>query len=122
MAFDYFHMAPHLDAKTWVQLILDTKNIFQETWDFIKPLFKERFGKKMDLAKIGTVLDKLKMDPNDYACQFLAKMNSNFSQLCKIIPCGEIVNIPAALGERTNAVCEGIHNNAIQHTHLQYLK
>jgi hypothetical protein len=32
------------------------------------------------------------------------------------------VNILAAPAERTNAVCEGIHNNAVRHTHLQYLK
>ena len=49
-------------------------------------------------------------------------MNTNFSQLRDIIPRGEVVNVPAALEERTDAVCAGIHNNAIRHTHLQYLK
>jgi len=62
------------------------------------------------------------MEPNDHAIQFAAKMNNNFSQLRETIPRGEIVNIPAALGERTNAVCKVIHNNAVLHTHLQYLK
>jgi len=47
---------------------------------------------------------------------------TNFSQLRDIIPRGEIVNVPAALEDRTNAVCEGIHNKAIRYTHLQYLK
>jgi hypothetical protein len=75
MAFDYFLMALHSDGETWVKLIQD-----QETWD-IKLLFKAWFGKKMDMAKIGTVLDNLKMDPNDHVRQFAAKMNSNFSQL-----------------------------------------
>jgi hypothetical protein len=94
-------MALHSDDKTWIKLIRDTEDGFQETWDFI---------------------DNLKMDPNNHVSQFAAKMNSNFSQLRDIIPCVGIINIPAALGERTNAVCEGIHDNTIQHTHLQYLK
>jgi hypothetical protein len=49
-------------------------------------------------------------------------MNNNFSQLRKLIPRGQIVNIPEALANRTYAVCEGIHDNAIRHTYLQYLK
>jgi len=49
-------------------------------------------------------------------------MNTNFSQLRELIPRGEVVNVPAALEERTDAVCAGIHNNAIRHMHLQYLK
>ena len=47
MAFNYFRMALHSDAKTWLKLIKDIKDGFQEQWDFIKPLFKLRFGKKM---------------------------------------------------------------------------
>jgi hypothetical protein len=35
---------------------------------------------------------------------------------------GQLVNIPAAPANRTNAVWEGIHNNAIRYTHLKYLK
>jgi hypothetical protein len=62
------------------------------------------------------------MEPNEHVSQFAAKMNTNFSQLRDIIPRGEVVNVPAALEERTDAVCAGIHNNAIRHTHLQYLK
>jgi len=34
----------------------------------------------------------------------------------------KIDNIPEQTANRTNAVCEGIHDNAIWHTHLQYLK
>jgi len=122
MAFNYFQMALHSDAETWLKLIRDTEEGFQEQWDFIKLLFKVRFGKKMDVAKIRQVLDNLKMDPNEHVDQFAAKMNTNFSQLHDIISRGEIVNVPAALEEQTNAVCEGIHNNAIRYTHLQYLK
>jgi hypothetical protein len=51
----------------------------------------------MDVAKIGQVLDNLKMDPNKHVSQFAAKMNTNFRQLCDIIPRGEVVNVPAAL-------------------------
>jgi len=117
-----FRMALHSDGETWLKLIRDTKDGFQESWDFIKPLFEALFGKKMDVAKIGTVLDNLKIEPNDHVSQFAAKMNDNFSQLREIIPWGEIVNVPAALGERANAVCKGIHNNAVRHTHLKCLK
>jgi len=118
MAFNYFRMALHSDAEMWLKLIRDTEEGFQDQWDFIKPLFKARFGKKMDVAKIGQVLDNL----NEQVSQFAAKMNTNFSQLCDIIPMGKVVNVPSALDKRTDAVCAGIHNNAIQHTHLQYLK
>jgi hypothetical protein len=62
------------------------------------------------------------MDPNDHVDEFVAKMNSNFSQLQELIPRGQIVNIPEQPANRTNAVCKGIHDNAIKHTHLQYLK
>jgi hypothetical protein len=62
MAFNYFRMALHSDAETWLKLVRDTEEGFQEQSDFIKPLFKARFGKKMDVAKIGQVLDNLKMD------------------------------------------------------------
>jgi hypothetical protein len=120
MAYNYFKMALHSDAETWLKLIKDTEDGFQEQWDFIKPLFKARFGKKMYVAKIGQVLENLKMHPNEHVDQFAAKMNTNFSQLRDIIPRGKIVNVPADLAERTNAVCEGIHNNAIGYTHLQY--
>ncbi len=82
---------------------------FVETWDFIKPLFKTRFGKKMDVAKIGQVLDNLKMDPNEHVDNFAAKLNTNFSQLRDIIPLGEVVNVPAAREDRTDAVCAAIH-------------
>jgi len=86
MAFNYFKMALHSDAETWLKLIKDTEDGFQEQWDFIKPLFKARFGKKMDVAKIGQVLENLKMDPNEQVDQFAAKLNTNFSQLGDIIP------------------------------------
>jgi len=76
----------------------------------------------MDVAKIGQVLDNLKMDSNEHVSQFAAKMNTNFSQLRDIIPNGEVVNIPINRDDRTDAVCAGIHNNAVRHTHLQYLK
>jgi len=122
MAFNYFKMALHSDSETWLKLIKDTEDCFQEQWDFIKPLFKARFGKKMDVAKIGQVLENLKMDPNEHVDHFAAKINTNFSQLRDIIPKGEIVNVPAEIGDRTNAVIEGIHNNAIRYTHLQSLK
>jgi len=52
MAFDYFRRALHSDAETWLKLIRDTKDGYEETWDFIKLLFKARFGKKMDVAKV----------------------------------------------------------------------
>ncbi len=55
---------------------------------------------------------------NGHVSVFAAKMNNNFSQLRELIPGGQIVNIPAAPANRTNAVCEGIHNNAILYTHL----
>jgi len=74
------------------------------------------------VSKVGTVLDNLKMDSNDHVSVFAAKMNNNFSQLRELIPRGEIRNIPAAPADRTNAVCQEIHNNAIRYTHLQYLK
>jgi len=103
-------------------LVRETEPEFLPSWDFIKPLFKERFGKRMDVAKIRTVLDNLKMDPQDHMDEYPAKMNSNFSQLRELIPRGQIVNIPENPANRTNTVCEGIHDNAIKHTHLQYLK
>jgi hypothetical protein len=84
MVFDYFCMALHSEAETWLKLMRDTKDGFQETWDFIKPLFKAWFGRKMDVAKVRQVLDNLKMDPNDHVSQFAAKMNTNFSQLREI--------------------------------------
>ncbi len=104
MANNYFRMALHSNSETWLKLIKDTEDGFQESWDFVKPLFKTRFGRKMDVAKIGSVLDNLKMDPNEHVSQFATKMNSHFSQLWDIIPQGEIVNIPAAPAVRTNAV------------------
>ncbi len=63
-------MALHSDTETWLKLIKDTQDGFQDTWDFIKPLFKAQFGKKMDVAKVGQVLNDLKMDPNDHVSQF----------------------------------------------------
>jgi hypothetical protein len=122
MAYNYFKMALYSDAETWLKLMKETEDGFLEQWDFVKPLFKARFGKKMDVAKIGQVLDNLKMDPNEHVSQFAAKLNTNFSQLRDIIPNGEVVNVPLDRNERTDAVCAGIHNNAVRHTHLQYLK
>jgi len=118
MAFNYFKMALHSNAETWLKLIKDTEDGFQEQWDFIKPLFKARFGKKMDVTKIGQVLENLKMDPNEHVDQFAAKMNTNFSQLRDIIPPGEIVNVQADIADRNNAVIEGVHKNAIRYTQL----
>jgi len=94
MAFNYFRMALHSYAKTWLHLIWDTDDGFQESRDFIKPLFKMRFGKKMDVAKIGMALNNLKLDPNDHVSQFAAKMNNNFSQLREIIPGGKLSTYP----------------------------
>jgi len=122
MAYNYFKMALDSDAETWLKLMKETEDGFLEQWDFVKPLFKARFGKKMDVAKIGQVLDNLKMDPNEHVSQFAAKLNTNFSQLRDIIPAGEVVNVPANRDKRTDAVCAGIHSNAVRHTHLQYLK
>ena len=122
MAYNYFKMALHSDAETWLKLMKETEDGFLEQWDFIKPLFKARFGKKMDVAKIGQVLDNLKMDPQEHVSKFAAKLNTNFSQLRDIIPLGEVVNVPADRNDRTDAVCAGIHSNAVRHTHLQYLK
>ena len=122
MAYNYFKMALHSNAETWLKLMKETEDGFLEQWDVVKPLFKKRFGKKMDVAKIGQVLDNLKMDPNEHVSEFAAKLNTNFSQLRDIIPNGEVVGVPADIGDRTDAVCAGIHNNAVRYTHLQYLK
>jgi len=50
-------MALHSSAENWIKLVKETDEEFQPTWDYIKPLFKELFGKKMDVAKVGTVLE-----------------------------------------------------------------
>jgi hypothetical protein len=90
MAYDFFGMLLHSDAEHWIKLIRETNEDFVKSWDFIKPLFKARFGKKMDVSKVGTVLDNLKMDSNDHVSVFAAKMNNNFSQLRELIPRGKI--------------------------------
>ncbi len=59
--YNYFKMALHSNAETWLKLMKETEDGFLEHWDVVKPLFKKRFGKKMDVAKIGQVLDNLKM-------------------------------------------------------------
>jgi len=115
-------MALHSNGENWIELACETNVEFQPTWDFIKLLFKMRFGKKMDVSKVGTILDNQKINPNEQVMDFAAKMNSNFSQLRLLIPRGQIVNIWVALADRNNAVCKGIHDNTIWHTHLQYLK
>jgi len=115
MAYDYSRMALHSSAENWIKLVQETDEEFQPLWDYIKLQFKEHFGKKMDVAKVGSVLDNLKMDPNEPFMEFAAKMNTNFSQLQELIPMGQIANIPAQPTDRTNAVCEGIHDNAIRH-------
>ena len=122
MAYNYFKMALHSKAETWLKMMKETEDGFLDHWDFVKPLFKARFGKKMDVAKIGQVLDNLKMEPNEHVSDFAAKLNTNFSQLRDIIPPGNVINVPANRDERTDAVCAGIHSNAVRHTHLQYLK
>ncbi len=90
MAYDYFQMSLHYYAEHWIKLIRETNKDFVKTWDFIKPLFKAWFGKKMDVSKVGKVLDNLKMDSKDHVSVFAAKMNNNFSQLRELIPRGEI--------------------------------
>ncbi len=59
--YNYFPMALHSKAKNWIKFVCETDKEFQPTWDFIKPQFKIRFGKKMDVAKVRTVLDNLKI-------------------------------------------------------------
>ena len=122
MAFEFFRMALHSEAEEWIKLVRDTNAEYQPTWDFIKPLFKSRFGKRMDVAKVGTVLENLKMATVEVPMKFAARINSSFSQLREMIPRGQIVNIPQDPAQRTDAVCEGIHDNAIRYLHLQYLK
>jgi hypothetical protein len=61
MAFEFFRMALHSEAEEWIKLVRETNAEYQPTWNFIKPLFKSRFGKRMDVAKVGTVLENLKM-------------------------------------------------------------
>jgi hypothetical protein len=56
MVFNYFRMALHSNTKDWIKLVCETEVQFEATWDFIKPLFKTRFRKKMEVAKGGTVL------------------------------------------------------------------
>jgi len=90
MAYNYFKMALHADAETWLKLIKDTEDNFQEQWDFIKPLFKARFGKKMDVAKIGQVLENLKMDSNEHVDQFAAKMNQISANFVILFPQGKL--------------------------------
>ncbi len=104
MAYNYFHMGLHSNAKAWVNLVCKTNKEFHPPLDFIKLLFKTRFGKKMHVAKVGTVLNNLKMDPNEPVMEFAAKLNSNFSQLPELIPRGQIVNIPANAAARDNTV------------------
>ncbi len=65
MAYNYFRMSLHSYEEHWIKLIPETNEDFVKTWDFIKPLFKARFGKKMDVSKVGTVLENLKMDSNE---------------------------------------------------------
>ena len=61
LAFEFFRMALNSEAKEWIKLVRKTNAEYATAWDFIKPLFKSRFGKRMDVAKVGTVLENLKM-------------------------------------------------------------
>jgi hypothetical protein len=122
MAFEFFRMALHSDAEEWIKCIRETSINYEATWDFIKPLFKARFGKKMDVAKCNTILENIKQQPDEHPVKFAARLNSAFSQLRELIPKGTIFNLPANAADRTDEVCERIHHDAIRHTHLQYLK
>jgi hypothetical protein len=73
MAYNYFRMALQPSAENWIIWVHEIVEKFPPSWNFIKPLFKERFRKKIDIAKIGTVLDNLKMDRNDHVNEFAAK-------------------------------------------------
>ena len=61
MAFDFFCNALHSNVEDWIKMARETNAQYQATWDFIKLRFAH-FCKHMDFAKVGTVLDNLKMD------------------------------------------------------------
>jgi len=108
MTYNYFRMALHSDAEDWIKYVRETNANFAPTCIFIKPLFKLHFGKHMDVAKIGTVLEatNLKMDP---VMKLAVKISSNFSQVRKLIPRRQINNIPENPVNRKNFVLETIN-------------
>ena len=122
MAFDFFRMTLHATAEDWIKMVRETNADYQTTWEYIKPLFKKDFGKKMDVAKVSNVLDNLKMDPSEPVMKYATRMNNSFSQLRDLVPLGRINNLPANPADRTDAVCQAIHVNAVRHTHLQIFK
>ena len=105
MAFDFFRMTLHATAEDWIKMVRETNADYQTTWEYIKPLFKKDFGKKMDVAKVSNVLDNLKMDPSEPVMKYATRMNNSFSQLRDLVPLGRINNLPANPADRTDAVC-----------------
>jgi len=120
-AYNFFKIALHADAEKWMNMITRDED-FVADWDVVKPLFRARFGKKMDVSKVAGVLTDLKMKPDENTDGYAARIDEKFSVFRELIPNGQIHDLPANVADRTDAVCERIHLRALNYLHGQYVK
>lgn len=121
-AYNYFIYALHSKAEEWLLMVQDTNANFNKTWTFIKPLFKQRFGSKIDESKIATTISDIKQHQDEDPDSFASRLSKQFSQIKELIPMGEVADIPEEPEDRTEAYIQAVHVNAIKYVHLQYLR
>jgi hypothetical protein len=121
-AYNYFIYALHSKAEEWLLMVQETHDNFEKTWTFIKPLFKQRFGSKIDEAKIAATISDIKQHHDEDPDLFAGRLSKQFSQIKEMIPMGQVAEIPEDPEERTEAYIQAVHTNAIKYVHLQYLR
>ena len=66
------------NAEKWLTLQSDIRGAdFRKSWQYIKPLFREAFGSKMDESKVFLTLKDLGQKHSELVRDFAIRFNDN---------------------------------------------
>ena len=96
------------NAEKWLTLQTDIRPDFAKSWVYIKPLFREAFGSKMDESKVFMAIKELGHKSTELVRDYAIRFNENWRTIKQLMK-PKVINIPAAEADRTVAVCQGIY-------------
>ena len=119
--FNNFSLAMRSNAEKWLTLQADIRPDFAKSWIYIKPLFREAFGSKMDESKVFLTIKELGHKPTELVRDYAIRFNENYRTI-KTLMKPKIINIPANEADRTVAVCQNIYAQGFADAQMEVQK
>ena len=118
--YNNFSLAMRSNAEKWLTLQSDIRGAdFRKSWQYIKPLFREAFGSKMDESKVFLTLKDLGQKHSELVRDFAIRFNDQYRSIKELMR-PRPINVPAAEADRTVAVCQGLYAQGYADAQMEF--